>query len=140
LSSAAALLARLLYMHEAFEQSEHYCRVSEDAASEDDVFSQVLWRGTRARLLARTGDRVVAEELVNSSVAQAQQTDFLMLHADALADRAAVLTGMGRTADAARDLEQAIGLYERKQIHPSEEVARRRYRSLVSGAGASVSA
>jgi DNA-binding SARP family transcriptional activator len=138
LSSAAALLARLLYAQQRYAESEQYCRISEETASADDVVSQVLWRGTRAKVLARAGVTTDAEQLVNSGVAQAEATDFLMLHGDALGDRAEVLAIMSRPETAGRDLEHAIALYQRKGIRASADAARRIHGSLASGACASV--
>ena len=116
LSSASALLARLMYAQGRYEQAERYSRVSEETASSDDVFSQVVWRGTRARLLARAGEQTAAETLADDSVARAAATDFLMLHGDALSDRADVLTKIKKPDGAARDLARATALYERKGI------------------------
>ncbi len=82
--------------------------------------------------MARAGKSRLAEDLVNGAVALAEKTDFLMLHGDALSDRAEVLTVLGRPEQAARDLEHAIALYERKGIRVSAEAARRSYRSLSS--------
>jgi hypothetical protein len=70
-------------------------------------------------------------------VALARETDFLMLHADALGDRAEVLAILNRPEQAARDLEQAIVLYERKGIRVAAEAARRSHRLPASGATAS---
>jgi DNA-binding SARP family transcriptional activator/class 3 adenylate cyclase len=116
LSSSAALLARLLYAQNRHDESYHYSQVSEQTASTDDVVSQVLWRGTRAKVLARAGEALDAEQLVNSSVAQAEATDFLMLHGDALSDRAEVLAILHGHESSARDVMQANALYERKGI------------------------
>lgn len=52
LSSAAGLAARAMYAQGHYEGCRHYCRVSARAASRDDVVSQVLWRGTDAKLRA----------------------------------------------------------------------------------------
>jgi tetratricopeptide (TPR) repeat protein len=138
LATTAALLARVLYAQSRYEESESYSRISEAAASKDDVGSQVLWRGTRGKVLARAGETRIAEELVNSGVALAQETDFLMQHADALSDRAEVLAILGRPEQAVRDLAQAIALYERKGIRVSADAARRTQRSLASSSTAPI--
>ena len=56
LATTAALLGRLLYAQGSFEESDRYSRIAEEGASRDDVVTQVLWRGTRAKLLARGGE------------------------------------------------------------------------------------
>ncbi len=131
LSSAAALAARLISGHGRSEKYERYRRISLDTTSDDDVVSQVILRGTHATLLAREGDSMGAEAMADSAVALAESADFLLLHGDALRDRAEVLTILDRPEMAARDLEQAIRLYDRKGIRPAAETARRAHELLV---------
>ena len=121
LATIGAMLGRLLCAQGHDEESLVFLEVSERASAEDDVVTQVLWRGTRARVLARSGDRARAEELSGSAVALAAETDFLMLHADALSDRAEVLSTLGRPAESARDAVLAIELYERKGMQRTAE-------------------
>ena len=136
LATVAALLARVLCAQDRYDESERYCQISEEASSSDDVVTQVLWRGTRGRLLTRKGDAARAEELANSAVALASETDFLMVHADALRDRAEVLTSLGRREPAAHDLDAAIALYERKGMRVSARAARRAQQPTAAGTGA----
>jgi DNA-binding SARP family transcriptional activator/class 3 adenylate cyclase/tetratricopeptide (TPR) repeat protein len=137
-ATTAAVLARLLFAQGRYGECEAYCRITQETASEDDLGTQVIWRGTHGRLMARAGKSRLAEDLVDGGVALAEKTDFLMLHGDALSDRAEVLTVLDRPEQAARDLEHAIALYERKGIRVSAEAARRSYRSLSSSAAAPV--
>ena len=125
LATTAALLGRLLYAQGSFEGSDRYCRIAEEGASRDDVVTQVLWRGTRAKLLARGGELSAADELVSSAVAMAAETDFLMLHGDVLCDRAEVLAAAGAPEPAAADLGRAIALYEHKGNAASADAAGR---------------
>jgi hypothetical protein len=53
-----------------------------------------------------------------------------MLQGDALRDRAEVRAAIGRTEAAAKDLEQAIALFERKGIRVSADGARRSLNAL----------
>ena len=138
LSSAAALVGRLLYAEGRYDESEHYNRVSAETALADDVVSHVLWRGTSAKVLAHYGDTVRAQELADAAVGLAQDTDFLMLHGDALSDRAEVLRMFDQPESAARDLEQAIVVYDRKGIRVSADRARQAYGSLIGDDHASV--
>ncbi|MDE3189771.1 MAG: AAA family ATPase [Acidobacteriota bacterium] len=80
---------------------------SEANASDDDVVPHVVWRGARARLLARRGDRADALALAHAAVERATATDFVDLRAGAFLDLAAV----ARDDDAARTAEEE---YERK--------------------------
>jgi DNA-binding SARP family transcriptional activator/predicted ATPase/class 3 adenylate cyclase len=131
LSTAAALYARLLYAQGRYDESERYAGISAEAAADDDLVSQVVMRATRGKLLARRGETARAEELVNGAVELAAQTDFLVAQADALRDRSEVLRILGRPRAAARDLERAISLYERKGVGVSAEATRRSHRSLL---------
>jgi tetratricopeptide (TPR) repeat protein len=126
----AAVLARLLCAQGRDEESEQYTQISEETASEDDIGTQVIWRGTRARVRARAGHSQLAEQLADNAVELAGDTDYLMLRGDALSDRAEVLAESGRLKAAERNLEQAITLYEQKGIGPSADAARRRCQSL----------
>jgi tetratricopeptide (TPR) repeat protein len=114
LATTAALLARLLYAAERHEEAEHFSQVTEATASKDDVVSLVVWKGTLGRLAARAGRVPEALRLADAAVDLAAKTDFVILRADALAERAEVLTLTGRSDRAARAWVGAIALYERK--------------------------
>jgi DNA-binding SARP family transcriptional activator len=134
LATTAALLGRLLYAQSSFEESDRYSRIAEEGASRDDVVTQVLWRGTRGKLLARGGEPSAGDELVSSAVTMAAETDFLMLHGDVLCDRAEVLAAAGAPVPAAADLERAIALYERKGNAVSADAAGRSLATVTAAA------
>src|SRR4029079_15651898 len=114
LATTAALVGRLLYAQGSFEESDRYSRIAEQGASRDDVVTQVLWRGTRGKLLARGGEPSAGDELASSAVHMAAGTDFLIVHRNVLGSRAEVLAAAGAPEPAPADLERAIALYERK--------------------------
>jgi ATP/maltotriose-dependent transcriptional regulator MalT len=114
LSTAAALLAHALYELGELDEAERYSRVSEQGSAAEDVFSQVLWRSSRAKILARRGEAAAAEALAREAVELAEGTDLLNTQGDTLADLAEVLTLAGDTAGAASVLEQAAERFERK--------------------------
>ena len=116
LSTLAALLARLLYIQGRYDDCDRFCRLSSDAAADDDAVSQVLWRGAAGKLRAREGDSAAARRLADGAVEVAQQTDFLLIQGDALRDRAEVLELAGEPELAVDDLDAAIVLFERKGI------------------------
>ena len=134
LSSAAGLAARVHYAHASYDQSARYCRMSEEAASLDDAVSQVLWRGIRAKLLARAGEAEAARALADDAVRFADETDFLMMRGDALTDRAEVLALLDSPQEAGSDLAAASALYESKGIAEPANPARRAL--AVTGGGA----
>ena len=80
------------------------------------MVSEILWRGTKAKLLALRGAGAAAgaEALADSAVALAQRTDFLLLHAYALSDRAELASLRG--ADSRADRAAAEELLARKGI------------------------
>ena len=126
----AAKLADALYSQgrddEAFELSE----VGKQATAPDDLSAGVQWRAVQAKLLARRGDAAAAEALAREAVGLAEETDFLVLHADALMDLAEVLRLTGREDESAPFVEQARELYERK----GHVVGVERAQALLAGA------
>jgi hypothetical protein len=126
----AAMLGRLLFFHGALPEADRYLKISEEFASPDDVGAQTVWRGTRARLLVTAGDQLSAEKLANSAVDAASPTDDILVHADALVDRATVLAAANRDEAATRDLHEAAALFESKGITSSMAQLRRSYQHL----------
>jgi hypothetical protein len=114
LNSTAGLMARLLWAQERHGECERYCRISEETATADDVVSEILWRGTKAKLLALAGDDAGAEALADTAVELAEGTDFLLLRADTLSDRAEVANHLG--ADGQADRTAAAEILARKGI------------------------
>ena len=130
LSSIAGFLAHALLAEGKLDEAERFSRESEQAASPDDVLSQVLWRTARARILARRGDREPAEALAREAVGRVEPTDLLGTRADALVDLAEVLALAGRREDALAALGEASELYERKGNLTALAQSRARAREL----------
>ena len=121
LSTVAAVLAEVLFRLDRGEEAEEWTLRSERATKPEDVTSQVLWRSTRAKVLARRGDATEALRLSAEAVEWTRRTDGLPFVGDTLAARGEALQLLGRTADARRALEEAVAVYERKGIVPSIE-------------------
>jgi tetratricopeptide (TPR) repeat protein len=113
LSTTAAFLAKPLYELGRFDDAFEMTRASEEAASPDDIASHVIWRGTRAKLLARDGDTGAAE-LAREAVELVGQTDLVNIAADAHADLAQTLRLLGREQDAVAPRARALELYQAK--------------------------
>jgi ATP/maltotriose-dependent transcriptional regulator MalT len=113
-STITALLARALYAQGRYEDADRLSRESEEAARPNDVYASMLWRATRAQVLARKGELGAAEALAREVVAFAAESDFLDAHGDTLMALAEVLGLAARPREAATALEQAIQLYEQK--------------------------
>jgi class 3 adenylate cyclase/tetratricopeptide (TPR) repeat protein len=114
LSTTAALLALALHAQDRVDEAYRYTVVSEEAASPDDLASQVFWRQARARVFARRGELDDALRLAHEAVELSGETDFLSMHGDALVALAEVLRAAGSRAQATEAAEQALGLYVAK--------------------------
>jgi tetratricopeptide (TPR) repeat protein len=114
LSSIAPRLADALYVQGRDEEAFRYAEVGERASAPEDADAQVGWRRVQAKLLARRGDVLAAERLAREATGLAARTDYLDLHARALADLAEVLRLAGRKEESAVALKEAIRLHERK--------------------------
>jgi predicted ATPase/DNA-binding SARP family transcriptional activator len=113
-SSVSHALSNAVYMQGRYEEAETLTRECEEASRSNDVHANVMWRSTRAKLFARRADFVAAEQLAREAVALAATSDFLLAHADALADLGEVLGLAGRRDEAAEAHRSAIELHERK--------------------------
>jgi hypothetical protein len=123
-SSVAAMLARTLCDRGLDDEAEHYTHASEEAAGPNDVLSQIVWRSTRAKVLAHRGQFEAATDLALEAVAFAEQSDFLSAQGDALMDLAEVLRITGLTDRATSALARAQALYRRKENVVMAERAR----------------
>jgi tetratricopeptide (TPR) repeat protein len=122
-SSQAVMLARLTYAQGRYEEAEALIAASERTAQANDVYSQIAWRSTRAKVLARKGELDDAVRLARDSVAIAETSDALIAHADAWLDLAEVLwlAGQEGIPDC---VEEAIDLYEQKENFSAARRAR----------------
>jgi ATP/maltotriose-dependent transcriptional regulator MalT len=113
-STLAALLAAALYEQNVLDEAEQLAHRAQDEAAEDDIWSQVISRGTRAKILALRESPIEAEVLAREAVQIVHETDALDLHGRALLDLTEVLRGAGRSSDAAICVDQALGLFQAK--------------------------
>jgi tetratricopeptide (TPR) repeat protein len=90
-SSVSHGLGNALYHQGRLEEAEQMTRECEAACRPNDIHSHVLWRSTRAKVLARRGALAEAEALAREAVELAESSDFHIAHADALMDLAEVL-------------------------------------------------
>ena len=119
------------------EEAVRFTEVSEEAAADDDLASQVLWRSARARRPLRQGRSGEAEGFAREAVALAEGTDAIGLHADALASLGAVLVAQGRGDEAASALREALALYEAKGNVVSAAAVRRHLEERVASGATS---
>jgi hypothetical protein len=113
LATMAAFLARALCSLGRLAEADELTRVSEEAASQDDLASQVMWRGARATVLVRTDRQGEAELLAREGAYLAEEMDMPVLRADMLVQLADVVEA--RQADEASGIrERAFELYRAK--------------------------
>ena len=124
LSTVTAHLALALYLQGSYEEAERFAKETEKLAPAEDKESQILWRATTARVMAKKGEATGeaerlapgghAEALARQAVELAQETDFPITQAGALVALADVLHEQGRATEAADAFRRAIALYEAK--------------------------
>jgi tetratricopeptide (TPR) repeat protein len=114
IATTAAMLGQTVYAQDRLAEAEELCELSARTASPQDLVTQVLWRGVRAKALARRGEVDEAESLAREAVALVEGTDLVSHHGDALLDLAAVLRLGGREAEADAAAEAGGSLHERK--------------------------
>ncbi|MEV0391250.1 BTAD domain-containing putative transcriptional regulator [Nonomuraea sp. NPDC050643] len=112
LATTAAMLARALHLQGRDEEAERACRVSERNAGEEDIPTQVMWRGVQARVLAARGED--AEPLARAAVRLAEPTDLLPIIGDALSDLAVVLDAAGSHGEACAQARRGLDVHGRK--------------------------
>jgi tetratricopeptide (TPR) repeat protein len=113
-STIVHALSHALYMQGRYEEAEDLTHECEEAARPNDVHSQISWRSVRAKALARMGEHEQAERLAREALAYAEASDFLLAHAEALADLGEVLGIVGRPWEAAEAYRTALKVYARK--------------------------
>jgi predicted ATPase len=114
LSTLAALLGQVLYALGRLEEAEECSVVSEEAAAQDDVESQALWRRVRAKVLARLGRHEEAEALAREAVRLISRTESPVMQGNALIDLGEVLQLAERSSEAREPLTEALGRFEAK--------------------------
>ena len=66
LSSLARELSNAVFLQERYQEAEKLTLECEQSSRPNDVHSQILWRSTRAKVLANQGDFEAAEQLAES--------------------------------------------------------------------------
>ncbi len=129
-ATMAALLAHALLDQGRAEEAERLAAISGSLAAEDDLASQVLWRGAHARATA-AADPDRSRRLAREAVALALETDDVNMQADAFVDLGVVLGGTG-DPDAARSaFDDAIARFEAKGNVAGAERVRSRSASVL---------
>jgi class 3 adenylate cyclase/tetratricopeptide (TPR) repeat protein len=112
-STAVAVLADVLYQMGRHGEAMDATRLSEEWSAPDDMASQMMWRSTRAKVLATQGHADDAVRLARESLEMAAASDFGWRGDEAL--RAAEVFRMaGRTDEALAAARQSLAWFEEK--------------------------
>ena len=130
LSTSAAVLAQAIYAQGRTDEAALFCDVSARTAAADDLWTQVLWRSVRGKILARRGRGEEGGALAREAVRLVERTDLLIHHGDALLDLAEVLRLPTAQEERALALK-AVAMYEQKGNLVSAERARALLTALV---------
>jgi class 3 adenylate cyclase/tetratricopeptide (TPR) repeat protein len=114
LATTAAMLAQALYAQGRMEETDEQCAVAARAAAGDDIVTQAIWRGVRAKLLAREGKLEKAHALARGAVEMVERTDLLTHRGDALLDLAEVLSARSSGSEYQATVELALSRYQAK--------------------------
>jgi tetratricopeptide (TPR) repeat protein len=114
LATTAAMLAQARLAQGRDEEAQALTETSERWAAREDLSTQAIWRGVRARVLARRGAHPEAEALAREAVALVEPSDALTDRGDALLALAEILELRGDRPAAATAAREALALYDRK--------------------------
>jgi len=113
-STAVALLAEAQYRQGKLDTAMDATIASEMATADDDVASQMAWRGVRAKVLAARGEPEEAERLAREGIGFADRSDLINMVGDAHVDLGIVLQAAGKPEEAGAELQAAADRYRRK--------------------------
>ncbi len=114
LATTTAMLAQAVYAQGQFDEAGELCDATAATAARDDIITQVIWRGAKAKALARAQRFAEGEALAREAIALVEPTDLLSHHGDALLDLGEVLR-LASLGAAARDaVRSGLALYEAK--------------------------
>jgi tetratricopeptide (TPR) repeat protein len=113
-STVAAFLAQALYAQARLEEADAIALSAAAATTTYDFYTEAVWRGTRALILAGRREFQQAEGLAREAVALSRETDSTNLIGDTLLILAEVLAAGGRIAEATAHAGEALHRYLEK--------------------------
>jgi ATP/maltotriose-dependent transcriptional regulator MalT len=114
LPTVDGILAEALYAQGRDDEADELALAIQESAGSEDVYSQVLWRGVRAKVLARRGSAEEAERLARESISLVETTDFLHGTWYAHVTLAEVLRRDGRPDEARQTVADAVEAADEK--------------------------
>jgi class 3 adenylate cyclase/tetratricopeptide (TPR) repeat protein len=135
LSTVAGMLAEAIYAQGRYQEAECFTQISEESAGAEDVYTHVLWRSVRAKVLAQQGKTSEALQLACESATLVEATDSLHLRWHTLMSQAEVLRLAGRIPEAEAPLHGAIDAAEQKGNIVAVRLSREALRGLLGPPG-----
>jgi tetratricopeptide (TPR) repeat protein len=114
ISTAAGLLAEVVYRQDRYQESAELAGVCRDLGSPDDVASQFLWRSVQAKLLARDGQHERADAILAEALELISGSDWVDWQGNGFMNLAEICQLRGRSADAIEALAQASARFAAK--------------------------
>jgi class 3 adenylate cyclase len=130
LATRAGELAAAIYEQKRYEEAEQWTQLAQDSAGADDLDAAVSWQPVHAKILARRGALVEAEQLARETVELIRRTDSVNRHAESLLALSEVVHIAGRQEEALAVVQKALRLYEAK----GNLVSAKRVRALLPDA------
>jgi tetratricopeptide (TPR) repeat protein/type II secretory pathway predicted ATPase ExeA len=128
LATTLAMLAQAVYAQGLLQEADDLCGMAAGAGAAEDIVTEVIWRGVKAKILAHLGQLDEAEMLARDAVRLVAPTDLLSHRGDAMLDLAEVLRTCSRTGEYHSVVQTALSLYEKK----GNVIGAARARSLLS--------
>jgi Flp pilus assembly protein TadD len=113
-STVAGNLSRALWEQGQLEEAAAFAAITREIAAPDDTASQVLWRGTEAKLAAAGGRADEALALAEAALGLVADMPAPSIIGDATSDLGDVLMLLGRPEPARRHWREALRLFEAK--------------------------
>ena len=129
-STGLGYLAEAAYGQGRYDEAEQLALAADEAGGADDIETQRLSLGVRAKVLARKGESADAERLVRRAIELLEPTDTLTGKAEALLALTEVLELTGRRGQAATAAHEAAGLYAAKGAEAGVRTAEARAAEL----------
>jgi len=123
LSTVSGALAMTLILQGRLDEAEPFAEQSEELTTDDDVESQALWRGARARLAARRGDVTEAQRQALAAVAAVGASTSPWIRAGTMLDAADTMGRAGRPEQARAWLAEAREASAAKGAVATERIA-----------------
>jgi tetratricopeptide (TPR) repeat protein len=128
-------LAESVYAQGRLDEAEQLTEEAQALAGADDFDTQARWRATRAKVLARRGQRAAARQLADEAEALVAPTSWTASQAELLEAKAEVARLAGVTAEAEICLRAALDLHEQRRASALADRTRAALASLLTQPG-----